>query len=237
MFRSMPAILAGLALMAAAVPATAQQVGSVALVQVYGYETPPAQGREPIFQRDPVVSDTVLEAVRNGRIDVRFVDDTQLIVGPGATVKVDRFVYDSSHTTGDVTLNVGKGVMRFMTGRLASPSYAIRTPTATLGVRGTDFVVAVNEDGVTSVSVLSGGVQLTANGGATAAFDAGFTGVTDGGNVSITPTAGTPALSRASFGVGEPGLGQDGGSDDGESGGGDGGEDGGNDDGQGEYQG
>jgi len=185
----------------AASPAQAERVGRVALIQVYGYETPPAGEREPIYVRDDVVANTVLETVRDGRMDVRFLDETQLIVGPSSKVTVDRFVYDPGRGAGDATLNVGKGVMRFVTGRMASRSYKIATPSATMGVRGTDFIVAVDDDGGTAVSVLSGGVSLTSTGGQTVDVDAGFTAVTDGADVSTAPSLGLPAVATASFGV------------------------------------
>lgn len=189
-------------------PLAAQEVGKVALVEVYGYETPPASAREPIYVRDSVVANTELETVRDGRLDVRFIDDTRLIVGSGSKVKVDRFVFDPGRTAGQASLSIGKGVLRFVSGRLGPDSYAVRTPTATMGVRGTDFIVAVSAAGVTAVSVLSGGVQMTSAGGATAAVDSGFTGVTDGGDVDVSPTAGTPALSTLSFGVSDQNDGQ-----------------------------
>lgn len=206
--------LAG-ALVLAAPAAMAETVGNVSLVVVYGYETPPASARAPIYVRDEVVADTELETVRDGRMDVRFLDGTQLVVGPASTVKVDRFVYDPARGAGEVALNVGKGVMRFVTGRLASSSYTVRTPAATLGVRGTDFVVAIGEDGSTTVSVLEGGVDMTSGSGQTQSVDAGFTATTGGGDVSVAPTVGLPALSTVSFGVADnTGPGDSGGGDD-----------------------
>jgi len=65
--------LAG-ALVLAAPAAMAETVGNVSLVVVYGYETPPAGAREPIYVRDEVVADAELETVRDGRMDVRFLD-------------------------------------------------------------------------------------------------------------------------------------------------------------------
>ena len=128
------ALAAALASMTAP-PLFAQEVGKVALVHVFGYETPPAERREPLYVRDAVVANTMLETVRDGRIDVRFVDDTKLIVGPGSQVRVDQFVFDPSRGAGEATLDMSKGVMRFITGRMASQAYRVRTPTATLGVR------------------------------------------------------------------------------------------------------
>ncbi len=151
--------------------------------------------------RDPVVAETVLETVPDGRLDVRFLDQTQLIVGPGSKVTIDRFVYDPDRNTGEAALGLSRGLMRFVSGRLANDSYSVSTPTATLGVRGTDFVTELQESGATAVSVLEGVVAMTATGGETVNVEAGFTGVSDGSTVSVAPTVGVPGLSQASFGV------------------------------------
>ncbi len=140
---------------------------------VYAYETRAAAARAPIYVRDDVVANTELETVTDGRLDVRFIDGTQLIVGSASKVKVDRFVFDPNRGAGEVALNVGKGVMRFVTGRMAASSYRLATPTATLGVRGTDLVVSLSESGETTVAVLDGSVAFTPTGGTTTVVDAG----------------------------------------------------------------
>ncbi|MGZ0188451.1 MAG: FecR family protein [Alphaproteobacteria bacterium] len=181
--------------------ASAQEVGKVELVRVYGYETPPSAQRAPIYLRDRVVADTVLETVADGRLDVRFVDETKLIVGPSSKVKIDKFVIDPNRASGEVTLNVSKGLMRFVSGRLASSSYKIKTPTATMGVRGTDFIVSDNESGETTVSVTDGTVDVAADGGESASVSAGSTASTSAGSVSVGPSIGLPAIATASFGL------------------------------------
>ena len=90
--------------------------------------------------------------------------------------------------------------MRFVSGRMASQSYKVRTPTATLGVRGTDFVVAVAEDGSTTVSVISGEVEMTSGSGDSGGVGAGSTGSTSGTSVSVSQTVSIPAIAAASFG-------------------------------------
>lgn len=201
-------------------PASAEKVGRVALVVVYGYETPPAAKRRPVYVRDDVVSDAVLETVQDGRLDVRFNDRTQLIVGPASKVKIDRFVYDPDKSAGEVSLNMSKGLMRFVTGRLASKSYKITTPSATLGVRGTDIVVAVDDEGATTVSVLDGGVDITSDGGDTASVDAGTTASTNGGAVSTAATTALPPVATSSFGVRDQSQAENFGPDDSDGGGG-----------------
>ena len=135
-------------------PAVANEIGQVKVLVDYGYSTAPGESRGPIYVRDDVVAESLLETVRDGRVDIEFDDKTKLIVGPNSTVKLDRFVYDPNKSSGEVAVNMSRGVLRFVTGRLSSQSYKIKTPTATMGVRGTDFVVLVDEAGATQFRFL-----------------------------------------------------------------------------------
>lgn len=202
--RSLLAAALSLGVSVVAFSAAANEIGQVKVLIDYAYSTAPGESRGPIYVRDGVLADSLLETVRDGRMDVEFDDKTQLIVGPGSTVKLDRFVYDPNKTSGDVAVSMSRGVLRFVTGLLSSPSYKIKTPTATMGVRGTDFVVTVDERGGTTVSVLDGEVQMTSEGGDGASVGAGSTGSTSGSSVSVSSTTGLPAVATASFGVDEP---------------------------------
>jgi hypothetical protein len=68
-----------------------------------------------------------------------FLDETSLSIGPSSEVTLDRFVYDPNRGTGNVVLNATKGAFRFVSGSQQPSSYQIRTPVATIGVRGTIF--------------------------------------------------------------------------------------------------
>lgn len=61
---------------------------------------------------------------------------------------------------GRLAITATKGVFRFLSGKFASSAYEIKTPTATMGVRGTFFDVIVEEDGLTTVAVQEGEVEL-----------------------------------------------------------------------------
>ena len=58
-------------------------------------------------------------------------------------VRLDRFVYNPDRSTGQVTVEASRGVFRFVTGSQDPKSYAIKTPIATIGVRGTEFHLLV----------------------------------------------------------------------------------------------
>jgi hypothetical protein len=66
-----------------------------------------------------------------------FLDQTSLSLGPKAQVKLDKFVYDPSRKTGDVVIAATKGAFRFVSGGQDPRSYQIKTPVATIAVRGT----------------------------------------------------------------------------------------------------
>ncbi len=79
------------------------------------------------------------ETVRTGDAsvaDLVFLDNTNLSVGPTSEVKLDKFVYDPTGSSGTVVINVTKGAFRFVTGSQDKRVYEIKTPFGTLGVRG-----------------------------------------------------------------------------------------------------
>ena len=71
-----------------------------------------------------------------GQADLRFLDNSNLTVGPGSNVRLDKFVDDPNKGTGDVAIEASRGAFRFVTGSQGKGSVRIKTPSGTLGVRG-----------------------------------------------------------------------------------------------------
>jgi hypothetical protein len=79
------------------------------------------------------------ETVRTGKAGVTnlvFLDNTNLSVGPTSEVKLDKFVYDPTGSSGAVVIEATKGAFRFVTGSQDKRVYQIKTPFGTLGIRG-----------------------------------------------------------------------------------------------------
>ena len=95
-----------------------------------------------IVKGDEVVRNEVVRTAADS--DARFVlrDDTNLSLGPGSTLKLDRTVFDDPKA-GDIAIKLTQGAFRFVTGHSEKEAYVISTPLATIGVRGTalDFLV------------------------------------------------------------------------------------------------
>lgn len=100
----------------------------------------------PVFMGDRIVTDT------GGEAQIEFVDNTRLVVGPGSSLLIDKFVF-RGETASNVTINAVRGTFRFITGNSPKNAYLIRTPTATLGLRGTRLDVTIGTRGETNVAL------------------------------------------------------------------------------------
>jgi len=99
--------------------------------------------------------DTVKTA--NGRTAIQFVDDTRVDVTEHSKLLIDEFVYDPNTKTGALSINAALGTVRYASGQIAKNSrqnIKIKTPTATIAVRGTDFIMVVDELGGSMITLL-----------------------------------------------------------------------------------
>src|SRR6185312_13061307 len=90
----------------------------------------------------PVHLKDELRTGANARLQVTFLDETQLTLGDHASVVIDRYVYDPDRGIGETFLQATKGAFRFATGRIKEMkdgNIAVSTPFADIGVRGTEF--------------------------------------------------------------------------------------------------
>jgi hypothetical protein len=80
------------------------------------------------------------ETVRTGTVgqaNLQFLDKSTLNVGPTSVIKLDKFVYDpNKKDSGTIALEATRGAFRFVTGSQNQGQITIKTPYATLGVRG-----------------------------------------------------------------------------------------------------
>ncbi len=110
---------------------------------------------------DIVRQDEVIEVADDGRGEFRLLDDTKLALGPGSRMVLDRFVYDSDRKAGTVILDLAKGAFRFITGVATKPTYQIRTPNASITVRGTIFDAYVLPDDSAWLLLHEGAIEVT----------------------------------------------------------------------------
>ena len=93
-----------------------------------------------------------------GKLGITFEDDTKVQITENSKLVIDDFVYDSKTPKGGkLAMKVALGTVRYASGQVAKNSpqnVSINTPTATIGVRGTDFTATVDELGRSLVILL-----------------------------------------------------------------------------------
>jgi hypothetical protein len=108
----------------------------------------PAQLNTGIMQMDSIQTG-------NGRLEIKFVDNTTVKVTEQSKLVIDDFVYSGQPSTSKMALKFASGTIRFATGNgIQKSNINLRTPTATIAVRGTDFTSTVDDFGKSLIVLL-----------------------------------------------------------------------------------
>jgi hypothetical protein len=178
--RSMPAIaLACAASMASIAHAEAPRVGVTGAVNPAASGTPPgAATRQLVVGSDVIFRERVITTAE-GQAQILFLDQSALMIGPNSTVVIDEFVYDPDTSKGNIAATLTQGSFRYIGGKLSKQGNAtLRTPVATIGIRGSD--VTVTYDRATSEANV-----VTTHGSATVETPGGVLGLRTGFGTTI----------------------------------------------------
>jgi ferric-dicitrate binding protein FerR (iron transport regulator) len=130
----------------AGLPTTAsaadERIGVAAVVRNTVSQLEPRVTR--IAKGDEVVRNEVVRTGTDSDARLVFRDDTNLSLGPGSTLRLDRTVFDDPKA-GDIAIKLTLGAFRFVTGNSNKEAYEIKTPIATMGVRGTTLDILVKK--------------------------------------------------------------------------------------------
>ncbi len=89
----------------------------------------------------------VVKTGADGSVGITMSDNSLLSAGPNSVLSLDRYAFDATTEQGQFDASLQKGSLSIVSGRIAKQSPAamtVRTPTAILGVRGTEFAVRVD---------------------------------------------------------------------------------------------
>ena len=105
----------------------------------------------PLKLQDDIYKGDDLQTGKNSTLGVTFTDDTTLNLSASSRVVVDNFVFQEGAKDNAALINVTKGTMAFVAAAVAKTGdMKIKTPAATLGIRGTTGVVEVPEGAAAS---------------------------------------------------------------------------------------
>ncbi|HEX9971173.1 MAG TPA: FecR family protein [bacterium] len=96
----------------------------------------------PVFMKD------VLKTDKTGSLGITFKDNTMISVGPNTVYTIDEYVYQPNEQKLAFVSKVSKGTLHFVSGnlaKLAPDAVKVKTPEATIGFRGTRFLIKVED--------------------------------------------------------------------------------------------
>src|SRR5690349_10070217 len=137
------ALAAAMCLMVCAEASAQEQVASVRKIEPAGTRQQGQDGPVALAIDSRLFSNDVIETSPKGKLDVAFQDGTSLAVGPDSRVTLDQYLYKPG-ARATAVLGVAKGALRFISGNVQRDGVRINTPTATIGIRGTEFTIKVN---------------------------------------------------------------------------------------------
>lgn len=181
--RGWPGALAMLAVLAGTSSLPAQAVTVAGMVtQLSGAVTAsrPDGAVRQLALKSEVASGETLATGAGSYAQVKFIDDSEVVLKPVTTLAIDHFAFDHGKPAGDSAgLRLLRGGMRTVTGLLGKRSkekFTLHTPSATIGIRGTTFFL----------EYLTG----SADGAAASRLDPGLHVYVSDGGISLTNQAG-----------------------------------------------
>ena len=116
----------------------AERVGVAAAVKPDATSQPPGGETSTLRIGKSVVYDERIDTSGSGVVQVLLLDGSTFTVGPGSSLVIDKFVYNSSTGRGELVASFSKGALRFVGGKLSktAPGVKVNTPAGALTVRG-----------------------------------------------------------------------------------------------------
>lgn len=191
--RSLAAAVSLLPALLASTAMAATDVGVATAVNPQAEGTAPGTGVRTIMLGNNIYHNERIKTGGSGLVQVLFVDGSTFTVGANSDLVIDEFVFDPEAGTGKLVASMGKGVARFVGGKLSKNKggVSVRTPAGTIGIRGGIANLEVKPVG--SKFSLVFGKELTfssADGTVQRIYEAGYTMVVggQGGQAEIRPT-------------------------------------------------
>lgn len=166
------ALAATLIVCGASAALAADRVGETSALIASASQTAPASQPAKLNLTDPIYRNATLQTNADSALEVRFLDGSRLSMGAGSTAVVDQYIYagpDASGkgASGTQVVKYGKGLFRFISGTIPKDQVKIETPTVTIGIRGTELIFDVADDGETEMSTVAGEADATDGSGET----------------------------------------------------------------------
>ena len=132
-----------------------------------GWATVAPDPRDEIEFEDAIYMNELIETGDESALVITFADGSKLTVGENAKIVIDKYVYNPGGSGSEQIITLTKGAFRFLSGSIPKDKVKLATPAVTIGIRGTELVFDVAENGETEMSTVAGEADCTDGGGET----------------------------------------------------------------------
>ncbi|HIO92689.1 MAG TPA: hypothetical protein EYG68_07575 [Leucothrix mucor] len=118
--------------------------------------------REALKRRSPIFREDILRSGTNARAQFRMVDNALINLQENSVLRLRKYELKSASGGGSVVMELISGGLRTITGTIGKKNkkdYQLRTPAATIGIRGTMYEVEIVDDGM-YVGAWSGSIDI-----------------------------------------------------------------------------
>ena len=143
----------------AGVPAWAEVVGKVTNISE-GATVTQFEVTKRLALKSDISTGDLLKTDASGQLQIAFVDRTRIVVGPSSELLIEDVTLSGGKRASQFAVQALGGTFRFLSGRSAKTAYKIRTPTATMGIRGTEFDFSIDNRRLTNLVTFSGQVRI-----------------------------------------------------------------------------
>ena len=150
-------IILCLALILTTLPARSESIGDVTLSKGNSVIDRKDGEKDVKVEKDLDIFSYDTVKTGKGQVAIEFLDETRVDITQHSKLIIDDFVYDPKAKTGKLSLKATLGTVRYASGQIAKNSaqnISIKTPTATVSVRGTDFAMTIDEIGSSTIILL-----------------------------------------------------------------------------------
>jgi hypothetical protein len=115
---------------------------------------------DKLVQKDSIITGA------KAKVQIIFEDETVVTVGRNSEFFVDEYLFEDSQDS-VAKFGMFKGAMRAITGKIgkiAPQKFSVKTKTATIGIRGTNFTIVDADDGSSAIYCTYGAIGITFNG-------------------------------------------------------------------------
>jgi len=153
----------GLLILLASFVMANESVGKVISLKGRVFVQKENSGFKKLKIRDEVEAGDLIKTSYKAKVKIVFNDKSTIYVAPKSQFKIEEYKFDEVKKERSSILNLFGGRVKLLVAKLSSKKrdFKVKTETATVGVRGTEFIVSTENPGESEILVISGSVEVS----------------------------------------------------------------------------